>query len=349
MRLDASNADPIPEWLLTMPKVELHVHLEGTMTPATLWHLVQLHDRDIGIASVEDAEALFRYRDFPHFIETFTTCSDCLRAASDLALLVSEYGAELARQNVRYAEIHFNPEPHHRRKGIPFADQLRAINEARSRVADEHGVELRWIVDGVRDAIPGPTAADRALGWMIEAGPESGIVALGLGGNEIDHPPAPFSRTFARARGAGFHLVAHAGEARGPESIRETLDYLEVERIGHGIAAAHDPDLMNDLSTRGIPLEIAPTSNVCTGVVRSVDDIPFKTFIEHGVEFSINSDDPPMFGTTLVYEYAKVVLALGMSRQDVAALVGRSIEHSFADDATKSRLKRELRAHTPYN
>jgi aminodeoxyfutalosine deaminase len=340
-------ATPVSGWLATMPKLELHVHLEGTMTPEYLLQLVDRHGLEIGINGIDDARALFAYRDFTHFIETFTTCSDCLRTADDLAGLVTAYGAELARQQVRYAEIHFNPEPHFRRKGIPFPDQIAAINDARAGVLLDHGVELRWIVDGVRDAAIGPMAAAIAVDWMIEVGRDSGIVALGLGGNEIGNPPDPFASTFRRAREAGFHLVAHAGEALGPDSIRDTLDLLDVERIGHGISAASDPDLMARLASSGIPLEVSPTSNVCTGVVSSLDAHPLPVLRDHGVRFSINSDDPSMFGTTVLDEYAHAARLLGFDRQGVANLVEDTIDQSFAPEVVKARIRRELRQHTP--
>jgi aminodeoxyfutalosine deaminase len=337
----------IPDWLATMPKLEIHVHLEGTMTPEYLVQLVDRHDIEIGINGIDDARAMFDYRDFTHFIETFTTCSDCLKTADDLAGLVASYGAELARQQVRYAEIHFNPEPHFRRKGIAFPDQIAAINDARAGVRRDHGVEMRWIVDGVRDAAIGPKAAAIAVDWMIEAGLDSGIVALGLGGNEIGNPPNPFATTFRRAREAGFHLVAHAGEALGPDSIRDTLDLLEVERIGHGIAAAADPDLMARLAAMGIPLEVSPTSNVCTGVVLSLETHPLPTLRDHGVRFSINSDDPSMFGTTVLEEYAHAARLLELDQSGMANLVEDTIEQSFAPQEVKDRLRRELREHTP--
>ena len=330
-----------------MPKLELHVHLEGTMTPEYLLHLVDRHDLDIGVNGINDARSMFAYRDFTHFIETFTTCSDCLRTADDLAGLVAAYGADLARQHVRYAEIHFNPEPHFRRKGIPFPDQLAAINDARMGVLRDHGVEMRWVVDGVRDAAIGPRAAAMAVDWMIEVGLDAGIVALGLGGNEIGNPPDRFATTFRRAREAGFHLVAHAGEALGPESIRDTLDLLDVERIGHGIAAASDPDLMARLAATGIPLEVSPTSNVCTGVVASIDAHPLPVLRDHGVRISINSDDPSMFGTTVLEEYAHAARLLDLDQGGMAALVDDTIDQSFAPQAVNDRLRRELREHTP--
>ncbi len=338
----------IPEWLMTMPKVELHVHLEGTVGPEMLWQLAQRHRVDLGVRSEQGVADLFQYTDFTHFIDTFTMCSDCLRTADDLGAAVDAYGEELARQNVRYAEIHFNPEPHHRRRRISFPEALVAMNEARARLLVRYGVELRWIADGVRDAASGPGSVDQTVDWMIEAGPDCGVVALGLGGNEIGNPPHLFASAFQRAREAGYHIVAHAGEATGSDAIWDTLRSLEVERIGHGVSAAQDPKLMAYLAEERVPLEICPTSNLCTGVVSSVVELPFEAFTEAGVLFSINSDDPPMFGTDLATEYALVAEAMNLDRQGVARLVASSIDQSFADDQIKTRLHSELSAHTPF-
>jgi len=337
----------IPDWLVTMPKVELHVHLEGTMTPAVLSDLAGRHGIDLGLAEGQDVASLFAYTDFAHFIETFTRCSDCIIDPADLGLLVDAYATDLDRQGVRYAEIHFNPEPHFRRKGIDMHEGLAAMNAARETARKRSGIELRWICDGVRDAVPGPISATHTVEFMIEAGPDAGIVALGLGGNEIGRPAPPFAGAFARARGAGFNVVAHAGEARGPEAIRETLESLRPARIGHGIAAARDPALMEVLARSGIALELCPTSNVRTGVVTRLEAIPLQTFVDAGVPFSINSDDPPMFGTNLLTEYAIAMRLLDLDRAGVAHMVSAAIDQSFADDQTRRRLQRELREHTP--
>jgi adenosine deaminase len=330
-----------------MPKVELHVHLEGTIGPGTLWKLAQNHGIDLGIATEADLPSLYDYDDFPGFIDVFTRCSDCLRDAADLGMLVDAYGDELARQHVRYAEIHYIPEPHLRRKNIPLHDGLDAMNQARRRVLDRHGIELRWIADGVRDAANGPQSVDITVDWIIEAGEDSGIVALGLGGNEIGHPARDYRQAFERAHKLGINVVAHAGEAVGPESIWETLDQLLPARIGHGIAAGNDPALMEHLAATGIPLEICPTSNLRTGVVSSYDSLPLRRFHDAGVAFSINSDDPPMFGTDLLTEYAIAMELLNLDRQGVANLVASAIDQSFAPAEVKSRLHEELRAHTP--
>lgn len=349
VRMTSESPVQVPEWLLTMPKVELHVHLEGTISPDTLWKLSRKHGVDLGVRSLDEAARLYEFSDFTHFIDVFTKCSDVLRAAEDLGTAVEAYGVELARQNVRYAEIHFNPEPHQRRRGIAMSDALLAMNAARNRIQSRFGIEMRWIADGVRNAGSGPVSVDRTVGWMIEAGSESGIVALGLGGNEIGHPPRDFEVAFARARDAGFHVVAHAGEATGPETIREAIDVLGAERIGHGLAAAGDPALLAYLAQYRIPLEISPTSNLRTRVVSSMDEHPLRLFVEAGIRVSINSDDPPMFGTDLVNEYALAAHALGLDRQGVAQMVLSAIDQSFADTATKARLRRELLAHTPFD
>ena len=337
---------PIPDWLLTMPKVELHVHLEGTIAPATLVELDALHGYQAGLTTPEVATSWYHYEDFPGFIDAFTRISDQILTAEDLGLVVEQYGADLARQQVRYAELHYNAEPHLRRKGIPLQDGLAEMNAARSRVLANHGVELRWIVDGVRDANIGPRSVDVAIDWIVEAGPDSGIVALGLGGNEITQPARKFEASFTRAHRLGINVVAHAGEAVGPESIRETIEYLHPARIGHGITAARDPELMDQLARTGTPLEISPTSNLRTGVARSLDDIPLRKFRDRGVRFSINSDDPPMFGTDLVSEYALAVEVLHLDRVGTALLVADAIEQSFAPPSVKMRILAELLAHT---
>lgn len=344
------TSDPpvqVPEWLQTMPKVELHVHLEGAVSPDTLWTLSRKHGVDLGVRNLEEVARLYEFSDFAHFIDVFTMCSDVLRTADDLGMVVGAYGMELARQNVRYAEIHFNPEPHWRRRGITMSDALLAMNAARDLMQSRFGIEMRWIADGVRDAGSGPVSVDRTVDWMIEAGSGSRIVALGLGGNEIGHPPRDFAAAFGRARDAGFHVVAHAGEATGPETIWEAVNLLGAERIGHGLAAAGDPAVLAYLAEQRIPLEISPTSNLRTRVVSSMEEHPLRMFVEAGVRVSINSDDPPMFGTDLVSEYALAANALDLDREGVARMVLDAIDQSFAGTETKVRLCRELLAHTP--
>lgn len=341
--LKSSMPHDIPEWLAAMPKVELHVHLEGTISPATLQLLSERND--IGDMTPERIAGMYAYHDFPGFIDAFTAISDSIKTADDLGLVVLEYGRQLAAQNVIYAEIHYNPEPHRRRKHIPMADGLAAMNRARQQVRDALGVEIRWITDGVRDAYSGPSSVDITIDWIQEAGLDSGIVALGLGGNEINFPPDLFRDSFRRARELGINVTAHAGEAVGPESIWSTIRELGVVRIGHGISAAHDPVLMNYLAENRIPLEVCPSSNVRTGVIPALDDVPLSLFERYGVRFSVSSDDPPLFGTTVTQEYDHMRRLLNWDRDRMNLQVAEIVDQSFAEPELKRTLHQRLSDH----
>lgn len=336
------NAVPVPAWITRIPKIELHVHLEGTVATETLLDLAASNGIDPGFNSVAEAQAFFAYRDFPHFINVFIRVSECLCSPADFGRIVREYGERLVRQRVMYAELHFNPEPHARRRGIEFHAMLGAMNSARLELHSRYGLELRWIADGVRDAASGPASVERTVDWMIEAGPSSGIVALGLGGDERRTPPHLFSAAFARARKAGFHVTAHAGETTGPERIRQTVDVLGVERIGHGISVRNDPALMELLATRYIPLELCPTSNLRTGVIPDLESLSLRGMMRAGVPFSLNSDDPALFNTSLEEEYARVVDAFDLTVDELVAIVESGITQSFADERTKATLRRRL-------
>lgn len=336
--------DAWPAWLIDLPKVELHVHLEGTVNPTTLFQLATRHGIDLGLQRPSDVRSLFQYRDFPHFIETFILVSDCLRSPEDFGLLVEEYGRSLSNQGTIYAEIHFSPEPHARRRGVNFFDMLAVMNAARRKLQEETGIELRWIADGVRDAASGPVSVDRTVDWMIAAGPESGIVALGLGGDECGHPTRHFASAFKRARDAGFAVVAHAGETTGPAKIWDAINVLGARRIGHGISAVRDTNLMTALVERQIPLELCPASNRCTGLINSIDALPIDQLQQAGVPFSINSDDPAMFGTSLTRELGAIMEAFGFGRDQMIALTRSAIDQSFADDATRRDLLSRVEA-----
>jgi adenosine deaminase len=309
--------DVTPDLIARMPKVELHLHLEGSIDPATVLELARRNTIDLGVRTAQETEALYAYRDFPHFIDTFVRICECLRRPEDFTLVVERLGARLAAQNVRYAEVHFNPEPHLRKRGIAFGPLLDAMNVGRRVVRARHGVKLRWIADGIRDADSGPVSVTRTVDWMIESGHERGVVALGLGGLEDGYPAARFADDFARARAAGFHVTVHAGEITGPEAIRETVKAIEPDRIGHGIAAVHDPALMSDLARRQIPLEVCPVSNLRTGAVARLEDLRLRELDEAGVILTLNTDDPPMFHTSMTNEFAVAADVFGFTLDDL--------------------------------
>lgn len=209
----------ISEWLVTMPRVELPVQFEGTMAPSSLLELSRRNHADFGLTSIEDALAVYRYHDFQGFIRALTRCSTCLVRPDDLCTLVLAHGREMARHHIRYAEFHLNFEPHRRWQGISIADQLHAVNAARDELLATSGIEVCWIANGIRDADSGPISVLHRVEMLGTTGVGSNVVALGLGGDEFTGPATDFVDAVRLAREAGFHVVAHAGEAVGPGSI----------------------------------------------------------------------------------------------------------------------------------
>jgi adenosine deaminase/aminodeoxyfutalosine deaminase len=280
----------------------------------------------------------FTFTDFAHFIDVYLSVVDLIRDAEDVWTLTYDIARDMATQNVRYAELTLTPYSSVVR-GIPPEAFCEAVEDARRRAEDDFGITLRWCFDIPGEA--GIDAADVTLDMAVLLHPP-GLVSFGLGGPEIGVPRSAFKEHFAAARAAGLHSVPHAGESAGPESIWEAIDLLGAERIGHGIAAAHDERLMAALRERGIPLEICPTSNVCTRSVQSLAHHPLPQLVEAGVTVTINSDDPPMFSTTLNNEYAVAADILDLSEAGIADLARAGVQASFLDDPGKARLLAEI-------
>jgi adenosine deaminase len=247
---------------------------------------------------------------------------------------------------VRYAEVTFSPSTHELVLGVPHATYFAGISAGRERARREFGVELAWVFDIVR-ATPVLTAyADYVTRVAIE-GREDGVVALGLGGLEAGNPPEPFAPWFERARGAGLHSAPHAGEIAGPESVWGALRVLGAERLGHGIRSWEDPALVAHLAATGVPLEVCPTSNIRLGVYPSLADHPLRRLHDAGVRLTVNSDDPPLFNTTLQAEVDTLATAFGFTAADADAvdeiLIG-GVRHSFLPPERKAALEAEFRA-----
>ncbi|MFD8097486.1 adenosine deaminase [Streptomyces malaysiensis] len=325
-----------------LPKAELHVHHVGSASPRIVAELAARHPDSKVPADPEALADYFVFRDFGHFIEIYLSVVDLIRDAEDVRLLTFEVARDMARQNIRYAELTVTPFSSTRR-GIPDTAFVEAIEDARKAAESEFGTVLRWCFDIPGEA--GLEAAEETTRIACELGPE-GLVGFGLGGPEIGVPRPQFKPYFDRAIAAGLHSVPHAGETTGPQTIWDALTELRAERIGHGTSAAQDPKLLAHLAEHRIPLEVCPTSNIATRAVATLAEHPLKQMVEAGVFVTINSDDPPMFGTDLNTEYQVAAQLLDLDAAGVAALAKNAVEASFLDAEGKARLSAEIDAYT---
>ncbi|GAA1898776.1 adenosine deaminase [Streptomyces sodiiphilus] len=321
-----------------LPKAELHVHHVGSASPRIVAELAARHP-DSPVPKDPDALAeYFTFRDFAHFIEVYISVVELIQDAEDVRLLTYEVARDMARQTIRYAELTVTPYTSVIR-GIPDAAFMEAIEDARVAAGRDFGVQLRWCFDIPSEL--GPRAGEETARMACELGPD-GLVSFGLGGPEKGWPRPLFKPFFDRARAHGLHSVPHAGETTGPQSVWDALTALGAERIGHGTSSVRDPELLAHLAQRRVPLEVCPTSNVATGAVPSLDGHPVRQMAEAGVPVTINSDDPPMFGTDLNTEYAVAAGLLELDEAGLAGLARNAVEVSFLDTPAKSRLCGEI-------
>ncbi len=326
------------DFIREMPKVELHVHLEGSIRPATLLTLAQRNGVALPAQDVDGLREFYRFTDFDHFIQVYFTISGCLRTVDDFSLVAYEFGADMARQNTRYAEVTFTPHTSVGHTGLPFDEILAGLNEGRQRARADFGVEFRWVLDIVRD---NPDSRFQVAEWAISA-MDRGVVGFGLGGTEKGNPPERFVDAYAMARKAGLHSVPHAGEAAGPDSVWIALRGLKAERIGHGVRSIEDPALVDCLRERQIPLEVCPTSNLCLGIYPSYEAHPVRELWDEGLYITVNSDDPPMFNTDLVGEYEALAEHLGFTAEELEVLSLNALRASFLPAEEKASLEKEF-------
>ena len=296
-----------------LPKAELHLHLEGSVDAETL------HELDPA-TPLEELRALYHYPDFNTFLKTFGAVVTRLARPEDYALVTRRLLERLAAQNVRYAEIIIAAGVVLWKKQ-EFGPVFDAIHDA----ARGSPVEVRWILDAVRQFGVEPAWEVASL---AAARQDRGVVAIGIGGSEERGPAEWFTEVFAFAKAAGLHLTAHAGESGGPESVWAALR-LGAERIGHGIAAVRDPNLLRHLRDRDIPLEICITSNLVTGVVTHLEDHPIRDLYDAGVPIVLNTDDPAMFGCTLKDEYGLAARAFGFSEAELRGIAENGFRYGF--------------------
>jgi aminodeoxyfutalosine deaminase len=328
-------------YLIAAPKAELHVHLEGSIRPNTLLTLARRNGIQLPVADESALGAWYNFRNFAHFLEVYITVSSCLRTLEDYELITYEFGAEMARQNVRYAEISFTPATHELRFGISQDVYFAGLSRGRRRAQADFGVEMRWVFDLVhvaRDPNLNRRAADYTVGVAID-GQDDGVVALGLGGPEFDESFEVMAPWFDRARAAGLHSTPHAGETVGPESVWNAIRLLGAERIGHGVRAVEDPALVAYLAEHRIPLEICPTSNICLGIFPTLDEHPLRRLHDAGVVFTVNSDDPALFNTTLNDEVQLLIDPFHLDRAAVDEILLNGLRHSFLPREQKQTME----------
>lgn len=330
------------DWLQQLPKVELHVHLEGAIPYDSLWQLIGKYGGD---PSVPDPVALrerLAYRDFPHFIETWLWKNEFLREYEDFSFIAEAAAREFAQQNIRYAEAFFSPRDF-ARHGLKIQRLAEAIRSGLSRVPS---VEVALIVDLIRDF--GPEAAAESLHEVDEVR-DQGVIGIGIGGSEQHFPPEPFAQVYESARRLGLRTTAHAGEAAGAGSVWGAVGSLRVDRIGHGTRAREDDGLVEYLAEQRTPIELCPISNVRTGVIGSVFDHPAKQYLDRGLLVCINTDDPKMFHNSLTDEFLTLRHELGMTPQDVRQLIVNGVTASWMDDWRKRELIDEFRRDPVWN
>jgi aminodeoxyfutalosine deaminase len=325
-------------FIARLPKAELHVHHVGSASPRIVSELATRHPGVVP-SDPEELAKFFAFRDFAHFIEVYLAVVDLIRTPEDVRLLTYEIAREMAEtQQVRYAELTCTPHTSVL-AGIPIEAYTEAIEDARIAAERDLGIVLRWIYD-----IPGELGvpgADATLGYALDHAPDT-LIGFGLGGPEIGVPRPQFEPHFDAARAAGLHSVPHAGETTGPQTVWDALRHLGAERIGHGTSSAEDPALLAHLAEHRIPLEVCPSSNIATRAVATLDEHPLHAFVDAGVVVTINSDDPPMFGTTLNREYQIAADLLGLDEAGLADVARTAVDVSFATDDVKARVRAEI-------
>jgi adenosine deaminase len=318
-----------------VPKVELHLHLEGAIPYEALWELIRKYGGDESVPDLEALKMRFAYRDFPQFVETWVWKNRFLREYQDFTFIAEAVARDLARQNIRYVEAFFSPTDFERH-GLGVQKLTEAIRAGLTRVP---GVDVALVADLVRDTGPEKAAATLACVSEVQC---LGVVGIGIGGSEQHHPPEPFQLVYAQARRLGFHTSAHAGEAAGAASIWGAIRSLQVERIGHGTRAFEDESLLDYLADTQLPLEVCPLSNVRTGVVASVQAHPVRKYFERGLFVTINTDDPKMFGNSLADEYRLLETQFMFSRDELRALILQGIRAAWLSIEKKQKLVDEF-------
>jgi adenosine deaminase/aminodeoxyfutalosine deaminase len=338
-RIPEPDLEIDPEaWLRGLPKVELHLHLEGTILPETLVQLSQRHDPEP--LTLATARQLYTYADFLGFLMAFKAVTERLRTPADYEFITYEMVRSLAKQGVAHAEVYISFGILNRQARLAVPDVMEAIEKGRIRAEVDFGITLYWIVDAVRHFGPEEAAVVFRQAAELRAVYPS-IVGIGIGGDEARGPADQFRDLYAEARKAGLRLTAHAGESVGPASIWSAIN-IGAERIGHALTAQNDPELMEILAERQIPLELNVTSNIRTGCCIDFEKHPVKDYFDAGLMVTLNSDDPPMFGSDLLGEYVLAFKHYGFTLDQMRELAANAVEASFLPPQRKLALLQQV-------
>jgi adenosine deaminase len=332
-----ANTELHRSWFEQLPKVELHLHLEGAIPHVALWELVRKYGGDPSIPTLDALAAKFTYRSFPEFIETWVWKNTFLREYEDFEFIADAVANDLADQNIRYVEAFYSPGDYLSR-GLEPQNLTEAIRTGLNRCEN---IQIALVVDLIRDH--GPERGTKMLAAVNEVR-EFGVIGVGIGGSENEFPPEAFEKVFHQARKLGFRTSSHAGEAAGPESVWGAIRTLRVDRIGHATRAVEEPKLVDYLAEHQIPVELCPISNLRTGVIASIKEHPARLYFERGVPLSINTDDPKMFGNSLADEYLMLEAELGFSRPEIESVILQGIETSWLTKEKKEELTDQFRS-----
>ena len=327
----ASPADRAA-FIAALPKAELHLHIEGSLEPELMFELAQRNEVAIPFASVDKVRAAYDFSNLQDFLDIYYQGMGVLHTQQDFYDLTAAYLARAHADAVRHVEIFFDPQGHTER-GIAFETVITGITRALDDARERHGMTSKLIMCFLRhlDEADAEATLDEALPFLDR------IDGVGLDSSEVGHPPSKFTRVFARARGLGLKIVAHAGEEGPPAYVHEALDLLKVDRIDHGNRSLEDPALVERLAAEGITLTVCPLSNLKLCVVNDIADHPLKTMLDAGLRATVNSDDPSYFGGYVNANYQAVADALDLSRGDLRTLARNSFTGSFLDDAAKAK------------
>lgn len=323
-----------------MPKVELHVHLEGSIRPETVLKLAQRHGIQLPANDIDGLRDWYHFRDFPHFVEVYVAVSKCIKTPEDIELIAREFLEGQAEQNVLHSEVTYTASTLEKHNGIPWADQHAALKRAIEYGEKELGTSMSLILDIVRG---GPAERGRQVAEWAVGAHNGGVCALGLAGIEGIVPDITYVDAFRVAHEAGLPVVPHAGETQGPESIRDALDHTGCVRIGHGVRCLEDAGIVRELRDRQIPIEVCPSSNVCLGVFPSFAEHPLPRLLDEGLYVTVNSDDPPMFDTSISDEFYRSVEAFEFDDNILWTLCLNAARASLLPEDRKRELIEKMR------